>query len=182
MLTKYTTDLAKNFYICPFFLLLCLMFIIEIKPQYKTMYILCSACHRLWNVIQFSHTHNMLEIRTGDEGAKNMVTWHPHSHYIRTEAHFLHSPLHGCTEALSAGMVPHRLFLILRMEGKLARQRKLCLITGSTPPVKWLDEGTADSFVKRTWDSESNTCAQILALSITQQVTLNQHNLAESFP
>lgn len=142
------------------------------------MYIPWSACHRLWKVIQFSHIHNVLEIRRGDEEAGNMVTWH-----LLTCITLKQKPISSTVPTPP----PPRPWLCSRLWG-LEWSSTVSFLssengreTGHTPSVRLLDEGTADSFIKRTWDSSPTPVLKSQLLSITQCVTLNRHNLAESF-
>ena len=75
---KYICTFYYKFVMCPFFLLLCLMFIVENQTDQKPMRMSCSTCHR--KAIRFSHVHTVLETERGDTGAERTVTRHPVTH------------------------------------------------------------------------------------------------------
>lgn len=168
LLIKHKIALAINVYICPLFLLLCLMFIIGNKIEHKTMYIPCSACHKLWKAIQFSHIHNVLKSKRGDVGSGRKVRWYPIipiSLFPQESSPWLRSILW-----VPGWSNPASVLRSERIEGNLQGKENsgpgpVWLTGGSTPPLRWSDKGTADYFTKRTWDLESKIYVQIPALS-----------------
>lgn len=125
----------------------------------------------------FSHSQCARNQKRRWRGWKYGYMTSSHLHYIKTEAHLFHSP----------HPPPPRPWLCSRLWG-LEWSSTVSFLssengreTGHTPSVRLLDEGTADSFIKRTWDSSPTPVLKSQLLSITQCVTLNRHNLAESF-